>query len=339
MEPAPVKLRWRDTWLIWDNAVTTQTVGVGKDYLSADPTYVMTGSFRPRYYLYDGEDQEAIYLAGRVDVIHEFTNSDVTTRRGETTLSDAVLLAGYRRMLAKSPGYETIGTIRLPILTFPTSKFSMNNGTIMGLGTELRLSQSMPLAGEKWSVFKTITLGAIAGYNHTFTVATQGTNPDLRYVRMDPLGRAIPGDQLAGAAFPEHELPLSVLLIADITDRLSLFLEASYRPTWKYSFKPVQVCNPLTGCSPAMEPPSPNTFVPISGFDAYVDYTPIDQLSIDLGYINLAPQPGLDGQRRTLFYSPGAQFYLSVIGHLDSIYLGATGKRAEASGATTRLRP
>ena len=231
-----MKLRWRDTWLIWDNAVTTQTVGVGKDYLSADPTYVMTGSFRPRYYLYDGEDQEAIYLAGRVDVIHEFTNSDVTTRRGETTLSDAVLLAGYRRMLAKSPGYETIGTIRLPILTFPTSKFSMNNGTIMGLGTELRLSQSMPLAGEKWSVFKTITLGAIAGYNHTFTVATQGTNPDLRYVRMDPLGRPIPGDQLAGAAFPEHELPLSVLLIADITDRLSLFLEASYRPTWKYSF-------------------------------------------------------------------------------------------------------
>lgn len=340
MEPAPVKLRWRDTWLIWDNAVTTQTVGIGKDYLSADPTYVMTGSLRPRYYLYDGEDQEAIYLAGRVDVIHEFTNSDVTTQRGETTLSDAVLLAGYRHMFAKSPGYETIGTIRLPILTFPTSKFSIDNGTIMGLGTELRLSQSMPLAGEKWSVFKTIQFGAIAGYNHTFTTATTKINPDLRYVRMDPLGRAIPGDQLAGAAFPEHELYLSARLIADITDKLSLFFEASYRPTWKYSFSPAQDCFVQTGgCAKVMEPPSPNTFVPISGFEAYVDYTPVDQLSIDLGYVNLAPQPGLDGQRRTLFYSPGAQFYLSVIGHLDSIYLGATGRKAEASGVTTRLRP
>jgi hypothetical protein len=347
-EPAPVKLRWRDTWLIWDNAVTTQTVGVGKNYLSADPTYVMTGSFRPRYYLYDGEDQEAIYLAGRVDVVHEFTNSDVTTRRGETTLSDAVLLAGYRRMLAKSPGYETIGTIRLPILTFPTSKFSMDNGTITGLGTELRLSQSMPLAGDKWSVFKTITLGAITGYNHTFTVATTPTNPDLRYVRMDPLGRAIPGDQLAGAAFPEHELSLSAYLIADITDKLSMFVEASYRPTWKYPFSTAPICNvqssgvvatQSSACIAPLLPPSPNTYVPISGFDAYVDYTPIDQLSIDVGYVNLAPQPGLDGQRRTLFYSPGAQFYLSVIGHLDSIYLGATGKKAEASGATTRLRP
>jgi hypothetical protein len=338
-EPAPVKLRWRDTWLIWDNAVTTQTVGIGKDYLSADPTYVMTGSFRPRYYLYDGEDQEAIYLAGRVDVIHEFTNSDVTTERGETTLSDAVLLSAYRRMLAKSPGYETIGTIRLPILTLPTSKFSMDNGTIMGLGTELRLSQSMPLAGEKWSVFKTIQLAGIAEYKHTFTVATTGTNPDLRYVRMDPLGRAIPGDQLAGAAFPEHELALTAYLIANVTDKLSLFVDAQYRPTWKYAFSTVPIQNVQTGM-PAnpMLPPSPNTYVPISGFEAYVDYTPIDQLSFDIGYINLAPQPGLDGQRRTLFYSPGAQFYLSVIGHLDSIYLGATGRKAEASGAT-HLRP
>ena len=40
-EPAPVKLLWRDTWLIWDNAVTTQTVGIGKNYLSADPMYCL----------------------------------------------------------------------------------------------------------------------------------------------------------------------------------------------------------------------------------------------------------------------------------------------------------
>jgi hypothetical protein len=337
-EPAPVKLLWRDTWLIWDNAVTTQTVGIGKNYLSADPMYEMSGSFRPRYYLYDGED-DAIYLAGRIDVVREFTNSDVTTERGETTLSDAVLLSGYRRTFAKSPGYETIGALRLPIFTFPTSKFSMDNGTIMGLGTEARVTQSMPLAGEKWAVFKTITFGAIAAYNHTFTVATQPTNPDLRRVRMDPLGRTVPGDQLAGAAFPEHELSLSARLIADITDRMSFFVEALYRPTWKYAFSATKDCFVQTGCAPVMRPASPNTYVPVSGFEAYIDYTPIDQLSIDLGYINLAQQPGLDGQRRTLFYSPGAQFYLSVIGHLDSIYLGATGKTAAASGNVTRLRP
>ncbi|HVW28494.1 MAG TPA: hypothetical protein VHC69_24185 [Polyangiaceae bacterium] len=336
----PVKLRWRDTWLIWDNSVTAQTLGVGKNYLSADPTYVMSGSIRPRYYLYDG-DVDAFFLAGRVDVVHEFTNSDVTTERGETTLSDAILLGAYRRTLAKSPNYETLFTGALPILTFPTSKFSIDNGTWLGLGTEARITQSMPLAGEKWSVFKTLTLGAIAGYNHTFTRATNPTNEVLgnSLYRMNPEGRAVPSDQLAGAAFAEHELHFNARMIADITEKMSLFVEASYRPTWKYGYGNVGVCVQTGECSNAMRIDAPVTYVPVTSFEADVYYDVLDQLSVAFGYVNLSAQPGLDGQRRTIFYSPSAQFYLSVIGHLDAIYLAAVGKKPEASGSGAHVHP
>jgi len=334
----PVKLRWRDTWLIWDNSVTAQTLGIGKNYLSPNPTYEMSGSLRPRYYLYDGEI-DAFYVAGRVDVVREFTNSDVTTQRGETTLSDAILLTGYRRTLAASPGYETILTTSLPILTFPTSKFSLDNGTILGLGTEARITQSMPLAGSKWPVFKTLSVGAIAGYNHTFTRSVVPTNEELRRVRLDPLGRTVPGDQLVGAAFPEHELHFNARLIADITEKLSLFVEASYRPTWKYGFADVAVCVQTGSCSNALNPTSPTRYVPLSSFEVAAFYDVIDELSVAVGYVNLEQTTGLDGQRRSIFYSPGSQFYLSVIGHLDAIYLAASGKKGSASSTGTHLHP
>jgi hypothetical protein len=334
----PVKLRWRDTWLIWDNAVTAQTLGIGKNYQSPNPTYEMTGSLRPRYYLYDGKD-DAFFAAGRIDLVREFTNSDVTTERGETTFSDATLLTGYRRKLAASPGYETIVTASLPILTFPTSKFSLDNGTILGLGTEARLTQSMPLAGSNWTVFKTLTVGAVAGYNHTFTRAVVPTDEELRRVRLNPEGRTVPGDQLVGAAFPEHELHFNARLIADITEKLSLFVEASYRPTWKYSFPDVAVCVQTGACSKALNPTAPTTYVPVTSFEADVYYDILDELSVALGYVNVETQPGLDGQRRSIFYSPGSQFFLSVIGHLDAIYLAAAGKKPEASGSGSHLHP
>ena len=157
-------------------------------------------------------------------------------------------------------------------------------------------------------------------------------------MRLNPEGRTVPGDQLVGAAFPEHELHFNARLIADITEKLSFFMEGSYRPTWKYRFGPV-VDQIQSGSARVMDSDSPNTYVPVTSFEADVYYDVIDQLSVAVGYVNVEVQPGLDGQRRTIFYSPGAQFFLSVIGHLDAIYLAATGRKPEASGSGTHLHP
>jgi hypothetical protein len=312
--------------------VNAQTVGVGRSYQSANPTYSMSGSFQPRYYLYDGGDIDAVTLDGRIDLIHEFTNSDVTTRRGETTLSDATLMLGYQRMLAREGDtYETMIALKLPVLTFPTSKFSVENGTYLGVGSEVRFYQGMPLAGAGAPVFKRLLTRLTAGYNHTFTRASTPTNPDLRRFRITPEGRTVPGDQLTGAAFPEHELPLRGRLWVDLADRLVWWFEASYVPTWKYGFADIDVCV-VTGCAPAARPADPSRFVVVTTFQTEVTFDLLPELGVSLGYVNAATQPGPDGQRRSIFYSPGAQFYLEFVGYIDAMYAAAKGHRVDLGG-------
>jgi hypothetical protein len=335
-EATAEKLRWRDTWFIWDHTVSAQTVGVGKSYLSSNPYYEMSASIRPRYYLYD-RDVDAVFAAGRIDVSHEFTNSDVTTRRGETTASDATLLLGYRRTLASEGASETTLGVRAPVLTLPTSKFSFASGTIAGLGADVRLAQTLPLAGEASPVFQRVTLAAFTGYSHTFTRAVVPTNSDLRRVRTDPEGRPVASDQLTGVAFPEHELSIGGRLLTQIASRLLLALDIEYRPTWKYPFGSVDVCT-TTGCAPATRPLDPSTYVPVTRFEVGAFYDVIDELGLGLAYSNVETQLGPDGQRRSLFTSPGAQISLSLVAHLDAMYLAAAGRRVAAPGPT-RLRP
>ncbi len=333
--PGPGKRRpWRDTWLVWQNTVSTQTIHIGGSYQSSDPTYEMSVWIRPRYYFIDTDD-ELLSIGGRVDVIREFTNSDVTTEKDETTLSDATLYTSYGRRLAGHGEHGTFARIVLPILTFPTSKFSYSNGTILGVGTELRLTQAMPLAGPDAPVFKRLSVAAAVGYTHTFTRAVVPTDPELRRVRMDPDGNSVPGDQLVGAAFPEHELQLSVRMAAEITDRLSLFMEGAYRPEWKYGFGNVSDCGVVsTGCAPVPPGISPTRYVALTQFEAFLDYELTDGLGAAIGYINLEQQPAPDGQRRSILWSPGAQFYFQIVGQLDAIYLAATGHHGEPGTAS-----
>lgn len=329
--PEPGKRRpWRDTWLVWQNTVSSQTIHIGGSYQSSDPTYEMSVWIRPRYYIID-TDNEILNVGGRIDLIREFTNSDVTTEKDETTLSDATLYTSYGRRLAGHGDHGTFARLVLPILTFPTSKFSSSNGTILGVGTELRLTQAMPLAGPDSPVFKRLSVAGAVGYTHTFTRAVVPTDPELRRVRMEPDGNTVPGDQLVGAAFPEHELQLSVRLAAEITDRFSLFMEGSYRPEWKYGFGNVYVTNE-TSTGPALVGTggtSPTRYLALTEFEAFLDYQITDGLGAAIGYINLEQQPAPDGQRRSILWSPGAQFYFQIVGQLDAIYLAATGHHGE----------
>ena len=307
--------------------MTANTLGIGNNYQSANPTYETTGSFRPRYYLHDG-DLDAVYAEGRIDLTSELTNSDVTTKEHEVTLSDATLLTGYSNLVSQRGDYETLFGADAPILTLPTSKFSSSNGTILGLGGDVRLAQAVPLAGNGAAVFKRLILRGAVAYNHTFTRAVVPSNPELRRVRMDPTGRTVPGDQLVGAAFPEHELHLDARALLEITSRLGIWSEVSYRPTWKYGFGSICVAT-STGCAPVLSPENPSTYVVVTAFQAEVYYSLLQEIGISIGYVNVETQPGPDGRRRSIFNSPGAQFYVDVTAYLDAIYLAATRRRSE----------
>lgn len=333
------KLVWRGTTFLWDNSATTETVGIGQDTQSENPTYEMTFSLRPRYYFYTDDDQN-VSARAELGVFREFTNSDTTTERGEWSFADSSLLLAYTRVLASDGDMKTDLSIRAPSLVFPTSKVSANSGRYLSLGASVGASQQLPILGTKDSdVMQTIAFNGVVGYSHWFSRATTPTNGDLDRVRLDPEGRSVPGDQLSSAAFAQHQMTITVGADLGIHERVTWSNNFSWRPQWKYEFeKDTQVCNVSTGCATAgsASEQEPTNHTVITLFESEVSVKIVDELDIAVGYNNLTLQLGANGERRNVFYSPDSRVYLTATAHLDEIYKTATGTRQSAKAPARR---
>ncbi|HEX6764670.1 MAG TPA: hypothetical protein VF103_04315, partial [Polyangiaceae bacterium] len=144
------KSAWRGSTFQWENSATAETLGIGADVQSSDPTYEMSFALAPRYTLWDADSElsRSIALGARLDVFREFTNSDTTTERGEWLLGNLLFGPQYAQTLYSANGFETSFGVRAPLLAFPTSKASRNNGTILGVGGTLLGVQKLPLLGD-----------------------------------------------------------------------------------------------------------------------------------------------------------------------------------------------
>jgi len=321
-------LKWAKSTLRWDQSATAQTLGVGDDVQSLNPTYDWSFVFRPRYYLVS-EEQQKLSLRGEIGAAREFTNSDSTTDRGEWTLTDAFLSAYYGRVLYGDEEYETLLSLHAPDLTFPTSKVSASVGKIIGVGGGLALWQTVPIRGTKASSFQNVIFIGTAGYSHTFTEFTEATAADLNLNRMQLNGQSVPTNQLAGLAFAEHQLEFSLSADLAITDRLSWSNQVGWLPTWKYKFDTEnndQLCGVvLTGCADIGRQSDRTNFTVVTTFSSEVSFQVFDEMTVAFGYNNITGQVGPDGQRRNMFYSPDARFYLTAIAHLDEIWKSLSG--------------
>ena len=321
------ELPWRFTLLRVDQSVSAQTVGVGKDYQTYNPSYDMTLLFRPRWYLYEDEMQN-VSLRGEAGFFHEFTNSDVTTERGESSLTDAQLVATCARTLHRNRAYRTEVSLRAPLLTFPTSKVSARSGAVLGVGANFTIAQDVPLAGAKSRLFQSATSALRVGYAHTFTKAIVPANAELRRRRADPEGRLLIDDQFGTPAFPEHEGSVRLVFDVGVSERVRWGTAFTWLPLWKYELPETQICTVATGCVEPDSVEDPQRFVVTTVFESEVAWQLIDELVLAAGYSNLTSQVGTSGERRNMFYSPFARFYLSVTANLDEIYLTATGRKA-----------
>jgi hypothetical protein len=319
------ELPWRGTNLVWDQSASGQTVGLGQDYQSDNPSYEMSLALKPVYYVYDDAEQD-VSVRGDIGVFRELTNSDTTTKRGETSLTDAQLFGAYSRQLYEDGDYKTKFGVKAPVLTFPTSNVSASNGRILGLGSSLSLGQRVPLAGSDAEALQTLAFVASVGYAHWFTETTVPTNPDLQRERQDVGGRTIPSDQLGGATFAAHQVSLALGAELAITERVSWGNAFSWRPVWSYDL--ADACIQIqSGCVQADGIDNPSNHSVITLFSSEVGVQVFDEMSVSVGYTNLTLQLGPDGQRRNIFYSPEARVFLAVTGHLDEIYKTATGTR------------
>jgi hypothetical protein len=334
-------LPWHGSMILFDQSVTTPTIGVGASYLSADPTYEWWLALKPRYAIYESR-LESFSVSVWANLYLEVTNSDSTTTEHEPVIGPTWVTASYGRTLFENAGYKTSMNIG-PRFAIPTDKASRTTGQILGLGASFGLSQRIPLNGESAPIWDALRFGLSATYNHPIARSTTATGPgqpgqtlgnpveDLGNGRTTGVQGTSGGteptsqDQLSGGLITRHALTIAVSGDLQITPKLGFSLAYSLINRWGYSPTEMTVCI-LTGCVDPITVDSPTTFRPSNWLTASIDYDLFDEVGLSFGYYNQALQLGPDGQRRGVLWSPDARFFLTVTGNLDAIYESLTKK-------------
>jgi hypothetical protein len=324
--PERASLRWHGSVVSFDQSMTTQTVGLGGDYQSADPTYEWWVAFKPRFYLFERK-RDAVSLNLWMNLYLELTNSDTTTRQRELLLGPTYFWATYGRILRERGAYRTSATVG-PRVTIPTDRAARDSGQIVGLGAVGAVSQTLRLAGKDARAMKGARLGLGAIYNHPWDRATTPVNGSLQRLREDVAGRAVISDQLSGEMNVKHALSVSLAGDLQVWRRLSVSLSYVWIGSWLYSSPDVPLALPTGDVLPSTIG-DPTAFRVRTWLTASVSYDVTDELAVALGYYNLANQLGPDGTRRSPLWSPDARVFLTVTSNLDAVYQRLTGKRPE----------
>jgi hypothetical protein len=331
--------RWHGSTLSFDQSLTTQTVGLGADYLSYDPTYEWWIAFKPRYYLFERK-ADALSLNLWMNLYLELTNSDTTTRYRELLLGPTYLWSSYARTLRERGEYKTVASVG-PRVTLPTDKASRDIGQVLGLGVTGGVSQTFRLRGKDARTLRggRLALGLI--YNHLFDRATTAVNGDLQRLRDDVNGRTVLSDQLSGEMNVHDTLTVSAAGELQILRRLSASLSYVWISGWTYSPEKTVIVTPLTGPVVPMTNADPTSYRVHTWLTAAVSYDALDELSISLGYYNLADQLRPYGTYRDPLWSPAARLFLTATSNLDVLYRrlsktwrGTAGANATAGSAS-----
>jgi hypothetical protein len=330
----PTTLPWHDTYFYWDNAVSTNTLGVGQSYLSRDPVYELTLGLRPRYYFVDDAD-ESISVRADLGVVTERTNSDTTTEQGEWSATDFELYGAFAYELRRSSDDITELSLRLPRVILPSSRISYDSGKILGLGTRVALREDVALEGRSEKFFPNLELFAKVEYDHQFTRAETPTNSGLERIRLDPEGHSFTSDQLSGATFAHDAVDFGVAASLHVHQDVLWTTSADIRPAWKYPVdRQVEVCGVVsTGCTQPSGIDNPQTRSVLTYFTSAVLVTLNDTFGLSFGYANLTAQLGPDGRRRGVFYSPDARFYGTLSVSLDHMYSDLSHRDPQSASA------
>ena len=309
--------RWKGSILLFDQSMTTQTVGVGGDYQSYDPTYEWWIAFKPKYTPFERKN-DSISLNLWMNLYLELTNSDTTTEYHELLVGPTYLWATYNHTFRDVRGYKTSVTLG-PRANLPTDKAAYDIGQIIELGAVGSASQSFPLAGEGARALNSARLAVGAIYGHPFDRYTAPVNGDLHQLREDINGLSIIDDQIAGEMNVRNALSLSLSGELQVLRRLSLSLSYVLINQWRYSPTSVQLPTP-TGPAEVMSIADPTTYSVKTWLTSSVAYDLNDELSVSLGYYNLANQLAPDGTRRSPLWSPSARFFLTLTSNIDAVY-------------------
>lgn len=337
---APPHVPWRGTAVGWDHTVTASALGIGDDFQSdSHQQYVQTFSLGLNYFVID-EEVWSLAVATGPSVSVELTDSGSTTTRNEPWFNDlnsAVVLRA-RLFSDKDSGYAT-GMIFNHTLLYPTSPASAASGTIITTSPRVMNWHSFPLLPKSVSpVLNSVLLGASVRWDHRFGLATTAVNDDLQRTRQNAQGNTFASDQLSFGQLTQDTLREGFFLFfsEDLgPTNLQLFASWSFNQTYQPELGGSPNANCVveldTGCvadsgthNDEVIGETPN-WQHGYGFAVGLSFFPMPEWGLNVAYANSTNQLGPDGQRRSPFYSPNAQFSAGIVVSIDGIYEAIVG--------------
>jgi hypothetical protein len=339
--PSTDKDPLRGSTFLFDQSMSTQTAHVEPSpQQSYVPFYGWWLSLRPRYNLDDHWS-----VRGRFDYYKEFTNSGDTALYREDVFGDIWTDVVYSRQLAESGRFKNTKVSFGARALWPTSKATQAQGVYVTLGATAGISQKIPIRGEDSPWLGSARVGLSMAYLHPFSQATTANDyGNFAYTRQNVEGFSFISDQLNGQTLSAHTLYGILDSGLQATKKLGLTLDFILINQWHYA--PTQgVTVPISGGNAVVaNPVNDQQFTQLGWFVLEADYDLLDELSLGLGYYNLANTISPDGQVRTLFgggdnsllWSPDARVYFDVTANLDKIFEDLTGRYKVQPGQTAQ---
>jgi hypothetical protein len=312
----------------FDQSMTTQTAHLDTSpQQSYVPLYEWWLSFRPRWNF-----NKHLSYTFRLDYTKEMTNSGESTNYREDAFGDIWNTLRYKTAVSDKGALKHTDVSVSAVVKLPTSKESQDSGVYVIPGVGVGLKQTVPLNGESAKALNEMSFSLSSLYSHPFTRATTPTNNNLRVNRQSTEGRSFVSDQLRGGALTNHQLLSALGASLQITPKLSFGASMILINNWHYT--PVETCvTTATGCVAVPRRGDSTNLAVNTWFIANVDYDLIDEVSLGLGYYNLANAIGPDGQRRgvighdNVWWSPDARVFFTITANLDKIFERVTGTK------------
>jgi hypothetical protein len=336
----PPRVPWRGTSVEWINSATTSMLGIGDDYQSdTHQSYAMLWRITANYYIVD-QDDWSVTVRTQPTFFVELTDADDTNLRNEPQFLDLPLLATYRRNLFSSGLWSTAFSLAQGLI-LPISPASQNNGTYVIPTHRLVLTQGIPLLGEDAVALKSFTLNGRFRWDHRFSKATTAVDEDLDQLRSTKsiTGGSQADDQLSGGAFSHDTLIEGVdVEFSEPVGPVVLSLSSGFvfAQQFKYGFSD-QGCEIVTPTSTSpdgcVDVPSSDTAEDTFytyGFSVGVGIQPLPELALNIDYSSSNSPLGQsqlrpDGRRRSVFYTPEAEFSATLTIYPDAFYERMTG--------------
>jgi hypothetical protein len=315
--------------------MTTQTAQLeaASPEQSYVPLYEWWFSLRPKYWFDDHFNAWA-----RVDLYKELTNNQSTTYRNEDVFGDVWTGGAWTTKLGPQKHTKLDAGLRA---LWPTSKASQGAGIYVTAGVSGGVTQTIPIRPQPILSDAHVGLGLV--YLHPFSRATTPVSyGNFAYTRQDAEEHSFVSDQLRGSTLVNHRLIALFDSGLTITPKLSWTLDMIFINEWHYAPTPGVTVQPANA-APYVVPGNldATTFTQSTWFLTSFDYALLDEVSLGLGYYNLANVIAPDGHQRgilggdNIWWSPDARVFFDVTVNVDAIWRDAA-ERGEATKKAAR---